>query len=1037
MGDEVPRFSKNQREFLAVLACFHEPVCMDTVGVLAPLLPGPLLDFLERAEAAGWIHRTGNDLIGLGEGIPTSQLTKLDRLNSPKRIRTLLDRLKENDLYDSLDPAAKARLLARAGRQEQAARIEGSLANEAIKRGDFDEGMKSLEQALERHESLLGRRECDSLFISETLTFSNLCFVVGRGLTKAPPLLARARDAADRLGDRRSRALIDLHLGRLFYFSDRRPEALEALTAGKAGVDELGDEDIHHAAAEFLGLLFVMQGRFHEARENLERVVHRTGAREDRSLNPTASIFLAYCLVYLGQFRGGIGILDTAWRRAKLESDRSWAATFRASLGTTLLTVNKRREGLFHLRGAQREALEFENDLACYLSKAGLAYHSFLEGRLREARDTLAQAMEVAAHRGMLRQYASPWMMEMVFEFHHLGFDPIPQFDFQSQVDRAMSEPNIHLRGVALRLLAREAAGRGDGDDRIGSYLAQSEDCLKRSGDPIQLGKTQLEMARLNLGKGDRQAAREMVQEAWEGLSGYGEEFFPDDLRHLLEGQTPGVAGPQSSEAVLERFFEMMEELIPSPDLDEILSKAVAATNRFFGAERGGLFWFEGSGKRRAKPVLRVSCNLTEKEIASKSFRSQLELVRRTFREKSPLVARPQSFDTRLGGQGVLAILCLPIEVDGEVFAVLYHDNSYLDDCFDFIEGPLLGRLARNLSTLITRIWRYGRLTEEKTRRSLDHKAHAEVMDPYRIVYRSPSMVQLLDQLDQIAGTDSFVLLTGETGVGKEILAQRIHRRSPRHDQPYVVVDATTIPENLLESELFGHEKGAFTGADRQKRGRIELADGGTLFLDEVGELPLSIQGKLLRVLEQKRFLRLGGTRDLRSNFRLVAASNRNLAAEVTVGRFREDLFYRLNVVPLNIPPLRERGEDVVLLARYFLDEYAKRFGRPGMRLSRTDEARLSQHTWPGNVRELKNVMERTVLLSRGEECELRLPPVAESGATDSFLDHPSMDEMQRRYIRYILETTGNRIGGPGGAAEILGMNPGTLYSRMKKLGLK
>jgi len=992
---------------------------------------------MERGEAAGWIRRTGTDLIGLGERIPTAQLRKLDKLNSPKRIGTLLDRLKDKDLYDSLAPAAKARMLARVGRHEEAAGIEDSLANEAIKRGDLEEGMKYLEQALERHESLLGSRKCDSMFISEALTFSNLCFVVGRGLTKMPPLLARARVAADRLGDRRSRALIDLHLGRLFYYSDRRPEALEALTAGKAEVDELGDEDIHHAAAEFLGLLFVMQGRFHEARENLERVVHRTGTREDRLLNPLAPILLAYCLVYLGQFRGAIGILDTGWRRAKLESDRSWAATFRASLGTMLLTVNKRREGLFHLRGAQREALEFENDVARYLSKAGLAYHSFLEGRLREARDVLAQAIEEAANIGMPRQYASPWVLEMIFEFHRLGFDPIPQFDFQSQVERAMSEPNIHLRGVALRLLAREAARRGNGDDRMASYLAQSEDCLKSSGDPIQLAETQLEMARLELGKGDRQAAREMVQEAWEGLSGYAEEFFPDDLRYLLENDGTGTAGLQSSEAVLERFFEMMEELIPSPDLDEILTKAVAATNRFFGAERGGLFWFEGSGKRRTNPVLRVSCNLTEKEVESKSFGSQLEMVRKTFREKHPLVVRPQSFDSRLGGQGVLAILCLPIEVDGEVLAVLYHDNSYLDDCFDFIEGPLLGRLARNLSTLITRIWRYGRLAEEKTRRSSDYKAHAGVLDLDKIVCQSPAMVQLLDQLDQIACTDSVVLLTGETGVGKEILAQRIHRGSPRHEQAYVVVDATTIPENLLESELFGHEKGAFTGADRQKRGRIELADGGTLFLDEVGEIPLSIQGKLLRVLEQKRFLRLGGTRDLRSDFRLLAATNRNLAAEVAAGRFREDLFYRLNVVPLNIPPLRERGEDVVLLSRYFLDEYAKRFGRPEMKLSRTDEARLSQHTWPGNVRELKNVMERTVLLSRGVECEIHLPPIAESGASKSFLDHPTMDEMQRRYIRHILETTGNRVGGPGGAAEMLGMNRATLYSRMKKLGLK
>jgi transcriptional regulator with GAF, ATPase, and Fis domain len=298
-------------------------------------------------------------------------------------------------------------------------------------------------------------------------------------------------------------------------------------------------------------------------------------------------------------------------------------------------------------------------------------------------------------------------------------------------------------------------------------------------------------------------------------------------------------------------------------------------------------------------------------------------------------------------------------------------------------------------------------------------------------------MTNLLAQADRIAESGAIVLLLGETGVGKELMARRIHRKSLRSNAPYVIVDTPTIPESLLESEMFGHEKGAFTGADRQKSGRIELADRGTLFLDEVGELPLSIQGKLLRVLEQKTFSRIGSNRVLHSDFRLVAATNRNLAEEVARGRFREDLYYRLNVVPLEIPPLRERDRDVVLLARHFLALYAKRFNRPHLVLTPSEEEELTAYDWPGNVRELRNVMERAVLLSSGERLALNLPVDPRSEANHSFEDCPTMDNLQRRYIQYVLERTGNRISGSGGAAEVLGMDRATLYHRMKKLGLR
>jgi len=309
--------------------------------------------------------------------------------------------------------------------------------------------------------------------------------------------------------------------------------------------------------------------------------------------------------------------------------------------------------------------------------------------------------------------------------------------------------------------------------------------------------------------------------------------------------------------------------------------------------------------------------------------------------------------------------------------------------------------------------------------------------DSREIVTENPEMLQILAQLDHIAGSDGTVLIMGETGVGKELFANRLHEKSTRRENPFVIVDPTTIPETLVESELFGHEKGAFTGADRQKPGRLELADGGTLFIDEVGEIPKSVQAKLLRALQEKTLVRVGGTRTLRSDFRLVAATNRDLAAEVAAGRFREDLYYRINVVPLAVPPLRERKEDIPLLARYFLAKHTSRYGRPEIELTKEDEAKLMGYDWPGNVRELENVVERTVLLSMGEDLEFRLPAEDLNVAGSLLSDYPTLDEMQRRYIQQVLEKTKGKIGGAGGTAEILGMKRTTLNDRMRKLGLR
>ena len=302
------------------------------------------------------------------------------------------------------------------------------------------------------------------------------------------------------------------------------------------------------------------------------------------------------------------------------------------------------------------------------------------------------------------------------------------------------------------------------------------------------------------------------------------------------------------------------------------------------------------------------------------------------------------------------------------------------------------------------------------------------------IVGDSPALKQVLDQAATVAPCDATVLVLGETGTGKELIARALHRLSRRKDGAFIKLNCAAIPTGLLESELFGHEKGAFTGAVSPKIGRMELADGGTLFLDEVGEIPLELQPKLLRVLQDQEFERLGSNRTIKVNLRLVAATNRDLAESIAAHQFRSDLFYRLSVFPIRMPALRERREDIPLLVRYFVRKFALRMGRQIESIPKETMTVLRAWHWPGNVRELENLMERSVILSSGSALYVPLLELrGESAIVDSHPGH-SLESAEREHILRVLRESGGVISGPNGAARRLGLKRTTLQSKMQRL---
>jgi formate hydrogenlyase transcriptional activator len=301
------------------------------------------------------------------------------------------------------------------------------------------------------------------------------------------------------------------------------------------------------------------------------------------------------------------------------------------------------------------------------------------------------------------------------------------------------------------------------------------------------------------------------------------------------------------------------------------------------------------------------------------------------------------------------------------------------------------------------------------------------------IVGTSPPLQAVLARVAKVARTDSTVLITGETGTGKELIARAIHKRSPRAARAFVSVNCAAIPRDLIASELFGHEKGAFTGALQRRMGRFELAEGGSIFLDEIGELPAETQIALLRVLQEREFQRVGGNQSIRADVRVIAATHRDLPAAITAGTFRSDLFYRINVFPIEVPPLRERSEDIRLLVEYFIDRYAREAGKQIRHIEKKSMERLQSYSWPGNIRELQNVIERSVIL-----CDTENFSVDESWLSpEAHCSQPLAHEMiaqEKLFIESALAECKGRVAGPSGAAARLGMPPSTLDSKIRAL---
>lgn len=775
--------------------------------------------------------------------------------------------------------------------------------------------------------------------------------------------------------------------------------------------------------------------------------------------------FAALAAVQFGDAGLALSMLKAGLNRNARRAGCPTLSWIHSHLATVYLATGDPDKALPHVDAALSVGLG-QNVQSWMAAHTALAHYHILQGHPGKAHRVLARAVQEAATRRYRWGYSSPWFLDMLYVFRRNGLPDLPGYDLEQELQHCEQGKNSLLKAVAGRIRGDMLFRAGRSLSEVQLPLLRSRAFFKQQQLFVEKCKTCAVLAQACLAAGEQTRALRYAIEAWPRYQVF--QALGIYWSSSLDAIMPKTKGHISTErdAVAEgwrqTFMRALLELNPD-DCEHFPRELLKCVSDSFGARRACLFGMDDSGA----PSIIDSMDVTREYVFGEDGNFPLYLVEECL-EGVPVCINRAALGLSDGREADWQLACIPVsaEENGRIqkWALYMETENFrhpgvMEESFLLSCGELFGVSLR----------RWHAALENAVQENTLGQGRNEVL-PHRIVYSSAAMERALEQADIAALSDASVLIYGESGVGKELVARRIHEKSGRRGA-FVAVNLSSLPEDLFESEMLGYERGAFTGAFSRKTGLLEKADGGTLFLDEVPDISPRIQVKLLRLLQDRNFMRLGSTRVLHSDFRLVVATNRNLFEEMKQGRFRHDLFYRICVVSLFIPPLRERQEDIRTLIDYYLEYFSRRHGREKPSMQKEDFLRLCSYGWPGNIRELKNVMERAVIFSRGGKAFFsfdeegfsgassfgmpqgggpspvspeRLSPQADRRSdmdTDDMIKEllcrfPSVKELEKQYIQVVLRMTGGKISGRNGAAALLGIPRSTLYDRMKGFGI-
>jgi transcriptional regulator with GAF, ATPase, and Fis domain len=795
----------------------------------------------------------------------------------------------------------------------------------------------------------------------------------------------------------------------------------------KANIDgrEILVKRVALATTDFL----MWQGRLSEAIDRYEKVLGNLEELPADESSLQACAQLGWIYGKCGQTVRGIGLINSVMVKATELSLDNLKVYSKIIVVLTLLDARRNVEAepiVDELLAYPQEELDQYVLWPLCASKAYiLCLHGEYEASFQMQNMAYAKAKALGNfhHRG-------PWNFEYIDILEDAGFMH-PEMNYESEVNRVINWPDVYMQGVGYYYRARRTLkNKGTAKD-ASKDLHKSLTLLNHSGAKLDLSFAQILLAQLMIQEGERDKAELLLKEAWRILRFVNKQLFPEELKHLVVEQG-------HEEFLLEPLIEISETIGTLRNRNKLLNHIITLTLQLTGAERGAFFLkqkdhqLEMVASRNLEPEL-INMGSFSHELAS--IDRVLETGEEIIRSNIPKNESGNSFHNSSGWQ-----IIYPVKLQDKVLGSFFLEKNLIGSSLPEKISPLLKVISTQVAVALDNVSAYEEIAELKDQLEAEaifyRSEPSNVLQVKDIIGDSAKIKEMIAKIYDVAQSNATALIIGETGVGKELVAKAIHQLSNRSSGPFIPVSIASLSKELIASELFGHEKGAFTNALRTHRGRFELANEGTLFLDEVNSLSLDIQAKLLRVLEEKKFERAGGNTEIKSNFSIIAASNQPLNQLVKSGVFRSDLYYRLNVYPITVPPLRERKEDIPLLVSHFVQAFNEKFGKSFKDINKSSLQRLMDYSWPGNVRELKHAVERAVISCKKKQLSFSdfnaYEP--EEGDNNLFL---SLNDMERQYIIKALALCAWKISGQNGAAKLLDLKPQTLYSKIKRLGIK